>query len=50
MCFEVHWVVYQGLCCIWAGQGVGGAEEQKNLPSSLMAFFNIHVIDIFTTY
>ena len=28
----------------------GGGGRGGNLPSSLMAFFNIHVIDIFTTY
>ena len=30
------------------GQGRGG--EGENLPSLLMATFNINVIDIFTTY
>ena len=28
----------------------GGGGGGGNLSSSLMAFFNIHVIDIFTTY
>ena len=29
MYFEVHKVVYQGLCCIWSGDGAGadGVEE-----------------------
>ena len=24
MCFEVHQVIYPGLCCVWSGEGVGG--------------------------
>ena len=30
--------------------GVGGGGGCGNLSYSLMAFFNIHVTDIFTTY
>ena len=32
------------------GSGFEGGGGGGNLSSSLMAFFNIHVIDIFTTY
>ena len=50
MCFEVHRVVYQGLCCIWSGEGTGVGEGAEELTIFSDVFSNIYVIDIFTTY
>ena len=52
MCYEVNWVVQQGLCCIWSGEGLGGVGEGGAEEFAIFSdvFFNIHVIDIFTTY
>ena len=39
----------KGPCCIWSGEGLWEV-GRGNLPSPLIAYFNIHVIDIFTKY
>ena len=48
MCFEVHRVVYQGMCCIWSGEGVR-ERGRRNFPSSLMAFLT-YVLETYSPH
>ena len=50
MCFEVHLAFKKAHAAFDQGRGFEEGGGGGNLPSPLMAFFNIHVIDIFTTY
>ena len=49
MCFEVHQALKKAHAAFDQGRGFERGRG-GNLPSPLMAFFNIHIIDIFTTY
>ena len=48
MCFEVHWAFKKAHAVFDQGRGFEKGEGRQ-FAISLMAFVNIHIIDIFTT-